>query len=222
MALIKDWDLDDDLKRIASRIRTWRDEAGMTLQQLGDQSGVSASTIHKIENLQTVPTIAVLLKVANGLDRRPSELLAEVDTGSQVSVLRSGDRQELTIEGRAKLEHLAPMIPRNRLDVWKVDLEPNIGAGVDGQAWEFNGEIILMVEEGELEFDIAGEAYKVGVGDSIHFDTSLPHRWYASGGQRAQATVFALLPDRLQGDLMNRIAMSSGIASAVSTRSQES
>jgi len=214
--------LDDDLKRIASRIRTWRDEAGLTLQQLGDQSGVSASTIHKIENLQTVPTIAVLLKVANGLNRRPSELLAEVETGSQVSVLRSLDRQELTIEGRAKLEHLASMIPRNRLDVWRVDLEPNIGAGVENDAWQFHGEIILMVEEGELELDIAGEAYKVGVGDSIHFDTSLSHRWFASGGQRARAIVFALLPERLQGDLMSRIAMSSGIASAISTQAQES
>jgi transcriptional regulator with XRE-family HTH domain len=37
---------------------------------------VSASTIHKIENLQTVPTIAVLLKVAHGLGRKSSELLA--------------------------------------------------------------------------------------------------------------------------------------------------
>jgi transcriptional regulator with XRE-family HTH domain len=214
--------LDDDLKRIASRIRAWRDEAGMTLQQLGDQSGVSASTIHKIENLQTVPTIAVLLKVANGLDRRPSELFAEAEVGKQVSVLRVADRQELTIEGRAKLEHLAPMIPRNRLDVWRVDLEPNIGAGIDGEAWQFQGEIILLVEEGELELDIAGEGYKVGVGDSIHFDTSLPHRWYASGGQPVRAVAFALLPERLQGDLMSRIAMSSGIASAISTRSQES
>lgn len=214
--------MDDDLKRIASRIRTWRDEAGLTLQQLGDQSGVSASTIHKIENLQTVPTIAVLLKVANGLNRRPSELLADVESGQQVSILRSTERQELSIDGRAKLEHLAPMIPRNRLDVWRADLQPNVGAGVDGEAWQFDGEIILLVEEGELEFDIAGEAYKVGIGDSIHFDTSLPHRWYASGGQPARAVVFALLPERLQGDLMSRIAMSSGIASAISTRSQQS
>ena len=65
--------MDDDLKRIASRIREWRDAAGLTLQKLGDRAGVSASTIHKIENLQTIPTIAVLLKIANGLNRRPSE-----------------------------------------------------------------------------------------------------------------------------------------------------
>ena len=84
--------VDEDLKRIAARIRSWRDEAGLTLQQLGDRSNVSASTIHKIENLQTVPTIAVLLKVAHGLNRRPSELLAEVDVGRQVEVLQAAAR----------------------------------------------------------------------------------------------------------------------------------
>jgi transcriptional regulator with XRE-family HTH domain len=89
---------------MAIRIRTWRDEAGMNLQQIGDQSGVSASTIYKIENLQTVPTIAVLLKVSNGLNRRPSELLADVEAGSEVNVLGSRDRPESTIEARAKLD----------------------------------------------------------------------------------------------------------------------
>jgi len=43
--------LEDELKNIAERIRRWRNESGLTLQQLGDRSGVSASTIHKIENL---------------------------------------------------------------------------------------------------------------------------------------------------------------------------
>jgi transcriptional regulator with XRE-family HTH domain len=203
--------LDDDLKRIASRIRGWRDEAGLTLQQLGDQSGVSASTIHKIENLQTVPTITVLLKVANGLNRRPSELLADAEVGQQVAVLRRSERQKLRIEGRATLEHLVGMIPRNRLDVWRADLEPNIGAGIDGGPWQFHGEVILIVEDGSVEIYVEGEGYKLSPGDSVHFDSSLPHRWFASGGQTARVTVFALIPERLQGDLLSRIAMSSGI-----------
>jgi transcriptional regulator with XRE-family HTH domain len=198
--------LDDDLKRIATRIRTWRDEAGLTLQQLGDQAGVSASTIHKIENLQTVPTIAILLKVANGLNRRPSELLADADVGKQAAVLHSNEHRTLTMEGRAKLEHLVGTIPRNRLDVWRVQLEPGIGAGAEGEAWQFHGEVILLVEDGELECEIENEGYKVCAGDSIHFDTSLPHRWYASGGRRATVVVSVLLPERLQADLVARMS----------------
>lgn len=200
--------MDDDLKRIAARIRTWRDEAGLTLQQLGDQSSVSASTIHKIENMQTVPTIAVLLKVAAGLGRRPSELLAEADTEKPVGILRAHDRQKLDIQNRAQIEHLVEPVPRGRVDAWRVKLAP--GAGPDSEAWRFQGEIIMLVEEGDLETEIAGETYKVGTGDSIHFDASAPHRWCASGGRHATLVVFALLPDRMQGDMMSRIALSMG------------
>ncbi len=203
--------MDEDLKRIASRIRSWRDDAGLTLQQLGDRSGVSASTIHKIENLQTVPTIAVLLKVAHGLSRRPSELLAEVDIGRQVAVMRRDDRQTLTIKDRGALEHLVGMIPRNKLDVWRVRIEPGVGAGMHGtDAWQFNGEIVILVEEGLVEADIGGEIFEVGPGDSIHFDPSLPHRWVAAGEKPAQAVVMASIPERLQGDLMERISAATG------------
>jgi hypothetical protein len=48
----------------------------------------------------------------------------------------------------------------------------------------------------------------------------LRHRRYAIGDHHARAVVSALLPERLQGDLMSRIAMSLGIASGISTQSK--
>lgn len=214
--------MDDHLKRIATRVRSWRDEAGLTLQQLGVQSGVSASTIHKVENLQTVPTIAILIKVANGLNRRPSELLAEAEVEKPVAVLSSGDRRTLTIEGRATVEHLIGTIPRNQLDVWRVVLQPGNGPGVDGDAWQFQGEIVVMVEDGELKFEIDDEEYRVAAGDSIHFDTKLPHRWYASGERPATIQISVLLPEHLYPDLMLRIATASGIGSVPNSLDDES
>ena len=92
--------MDKDLKRIAARVRTWRNEARLTLQQLGDRSGVSASTIHKIENLQTVPTIAVLLKLARGLGHKPSEPRAEGEVGDRAAVLRRDERPRAQLGDR--------------------------------------------------------------------------------------------------------------------------
>lgn len=200
-------DLNDDLKRIAARIRTWRNESRLTLQQLGDRSGVSASTIHKIENLQTVPTIAVLLKVANGLGRRPSELLAEVDASLQVAVLRRDDRPRAQFGDGGEIEHLVGSIPRSQLDLWRVRLEPGIGVGMPGaQPWQFHGEVVLIVEEGEIEAEVGDSTYEIARGDSMHFDPSIPHRWFAAGGKSATVLVSAILPDRIHADLATRIA----------------
>ena len=175
--------MDEDLKRIAARIRSWRAEAGLTLQKLGDRSGVSASTIHKIENLQTVPTIAVLLKVANGLNRRPSEMLDDVEAGKQVAILRGEDRRKVQMSEYTQLEHLIDMIPHNRLDMWRVSLQEGRGAGRPGsEAWHFPGEVVLIIEEGRIDFELDGETDVLDAGDSVHFDSSLPHRWVASRG----------------------------------------
>ncbi len=65
----------------------------------------------------------MLLKIANGLNRRPSELLSEVDADKQIAVLRRDDRQCLMMNRETEMEHLVGMIPRNRLDVWRVRLE---------------------------------------------------------------------------------------------------
>lgn len=214
--------MDDDLKRLAARLRTWRGDAGLTLQKLGDRSGVSASTIHKIENLQTVPTISVLLKVAGGLNRRPSELLEEIEAGKQVSVLRHKDRMALSTSEATEVEHLIGMIPHNRLDAWRVTLGAGRGAGRAGtDAWHFPGELAIFVEEGCIDFESGDESHLIEVGDSVHFDSSIPHRWVAAQGKPAKLVVICILPERLQADIRSRIAAAAEVVSAKKLKESE-
>lgn len=62
---------------MARQLRACRTRDGLTLQQLASRCGVAASTIHKIEAQQMVPTVSVLLKIARGLGRRPEELVRD-------------------------------------------------------------------------------------------------------------------------------------------------
>jgi transcriptional regulator with XRE-family HTH domain len=65
------------LADMADQIRTFRTAEGLTLQQLASRSGVAASTIHKVEAQQMVPTVCVLLKIAKGLGCRPERLVRD-------------------------------------------------------------------------------------------------------------------------------------------------
>ena len=65
------------LADIARQVRAYRSADGLSLQQLATRSGVAASTIHKVESRQMVPTVVVLLKIAKGLGRRPEELIRD-------------------------------------------------------------------------------------------------------------------------------------------------
>lgn len=70
-------DVQAALNDLARQLRSARAQDGLTLQQLATRCGVAASTIHKIESQQMVPTVSILLKIARGLGRRPSELIRD-------------------------------------------------------------------------------------------------------------------------------------------------
>lgn len=207
--------MEEEIEQIAIRLRSWRTEARLTLQQLAELAGVSASTIHKIENHQTVPTIVVLMKIADGLNRPPSELLEGLAASDYFSVVRGSERNLVSLNKSTSLEQLVGPIPGGMLEVWRACIEPVVDTGKEVAASEgrlerkFTGEMVILVEDGCVEVAFGDEVYSLGIGDSIHFDTSLPHRWGAGGDKPAQAMLLANAPERLV-DVYSRASTRAG------------
>src|SRR5947209_20629294 len=70
-----------DVERIVGsiglKVFSHRKRMGLSLQQLGERSDVSAAAIHKIEQGGMVPTITTLLKLAGALNRSISYFVHE-------------------------------------------------------------------------------------------------------------------------------------------------
>jgi transcriptional regulator with XRE-family HTH domain len=196
----KQLEVAEELARIAERIRNWRAEAGLTLHLLGERSGVAASTIHKIENCQTVPTIAVLLKVVAALGREPDELLRSTGTTPHITHTRADERRHLDVDSGSRIEQLSRGISTGFLDIWRFTHPP--GQGMDPERENFrlryDGELLIMCEEGELDVEVGSAGYTLRAGDTLHFKTSLPHLWRNNGASAAQALLFAARPGGLQ------------------------
>src|SRR5687768_11776718 len=62
-------DLGQIVQSIGPKIRRLRQLKGLSLQQLGERSDISAAAIHKIERNGMVPTITTLMKLAVALNR---------------------------------------------------------------------------------------------------------------------------------------------------------
>src|SRR6266851_1633075 len=76
---------------IGLKVFSLRKRMGLSLQQLGERSDVSAAAIHKIEQGGMVPTITTLLKIAGALGR-PVSYFVEEDVGQDdVAVLTRAD-----------------------------------------------------------------------------------------------------------------------------------
>lgn len=166
----------EQVDRIAHRIKTWRTAAGMSLQVLANRSGVSPSTIHKIENGQTVPTIAVLLKLAEGLGRRPTELLEDADgeSGAMHTPAGSGDR--LVTERGLEIDWLIGEALAPELEIWRITHPVGFSFGGD-RIKHLSGDVVLMVEAGRLEVRVANDLFLLDPGDTLHFKGTQPHAW---------------------------------------------
>jgi transcriptional regulator with XRE-family HTH domain len=197
--------MDRHIVQIAQRIRRWRNDAGFTLQQVADRSGVAASTVHKIEKNQTVPTISVLLKITAALNRRADELLIEESPENAAALRRKQDRLVLGTEERSRVEQLALGIANSSIDLFRVHHQPGTGSGEEKGRLQYNGEVIVLCEAGELTFEVGEEKFKIEAGDSLHFKASVPHCWVNTGDGPASALFFGTLPKGLQKGLSERL-----------------
>jgi DNA-binding XRE family transcriptional regulator len=171
------------LHEIATRIRRWRGEERLTLQQAAQRSGVAASTIQKVESQQMVPTITVLFKIARGLGRSPVDLLESVASEPD-HVVRSG-----AADGDDPVVSLTGGLSAAQLSGWRVVLAP----GESGQAAEpaTGGEFLLLSERGRLEVVRGAETFTLEPGDSIHCKSEETLSWRSLGDEVASFSLIS-------------------------------
>ena len=194
--------IDTEIARISARIRRWREEAALTLHDLATRSGLATSTVQKVETGQMIPSVAVLLKLAHGLGRRPTELIREGDSDLEVAVVRAADRDRIGDEKNTQVERLSGDLSQPALEMWRVNLQPGASGGAP---IHYDGEEVVVCERGCVTFTIAGEDHPLEAGDSLHFKARLPHSWRNDGRREAQFTVTGTLPAKFRAMIRNRL-----------------
>jgi transcriptional regulator with XRE-family HTH domain len=90
-------------RRVADGLKRFRKERALSLDDLSLKSGVSRAALSQIEGMRTNPTLALLWKVAVGLNVPIHELLGS-DSDASARVLRVGDAPPLrSVDGRAQI-----------------------------------------------------------------------------------------------------------------------
>ena len=179
---------------IGLKVFSLRKRMGLSLQQLGERSDVSAAAIHKIEQGGMVPTITTLLKIAGALGR-PVSYFVEEDVGQDdVAVLTLPDenRPVYTSHKGITLNSISGPYGRFLLAGARATVKP--GASSGRKPMQHPGEELVHVTAGVLEFTVTGQSYKVEPGSTLHFRGDQPHTWRNPGSGEAHAVWMALRP----------------------------
>lgn len=163
---------------IGSQIRNLRNQRELTLQELSNLTGLSKPNLSQIENNIVTPPIATLLKISTALGVAIGVFFQKTSQESNMVVVRKEDRY-----GIAKGPHISHIgYQYEPLAYPKVDknMEPFVVYMEERDADDivFNnhkGEEFLFVLEGRLEFRCGDNTVLLEEGDSLYFDSSIPH-----------------------------------------------
>jgi len=163
---------------IGSQVRNLRNQRELTLQELSDLTGLSKPNLSQIENNIVTPPIATLLKISTALGVAIGVFFQKTNQESNMVVVRKEDRY-----GIAKGSHISHIgYQYEPLAYPKVDknMEPFVVYMEKREAEEivFNnhkGEEFLLVMEGRVEFRCGDNLVVLNEGDSLYFDSSIPH-----------------------------------------------
>ncbi len=204
--------VDAEIARLASRIRRWREEAGYTLQELAARSDVATSTIQKVESFQMVPSVAVLLKIARGLGRSPSDLVSEAPAERSVVHLEAAARHPVGNHRRMLVERVSGDLADAAVEMWRITVQPGYGSGRDTIA--YSGEELVLCEQGELTFRVGEDEYRLRPGDVLHFKAKAPHGWRNEGRSAARFLILGTLSPALREALHRRLSARGGKAAS--------
>lgn len=172
---------------LSIKLRLLRRQAGFTLQQLSQRSGISLSTLSKIENGLLSPTYEKIAALANGLRVDVGELFSPVTKALPIG------RRSVTRHGQG----IAHITDQYRYEVLHADLtnkrfNPLVTTIRAHERKEFpsllshTGEELIYVLSGEMT--LYNEGYSplvLGPGDSCYFDSRVGYACTSNSGKDA-------------------------------------
>ena len=164
-------DFDDVLEGVGPRLRQLRLEREATLGDLAEETGISLSTLSRLESGQRKPTLELLLPLARAHRVALDELVDAPETGDP------------RVRAKSFTRHGRTFVPLTRrpggLQSYKMvmpdesDLAPTMNTH-EGYEW-------LYVLSGRVRLVLGTRDLVIGPGEVAEFDTRTPH-WLVNPG----------------------------------------
>lgn len=158
------------------RIRDLRQQAGLTLQDVAQATGMSAGLISQIERNLTDPSMRSLRLLSVALDAPIGRFFDEPDESDTCSdryIVRHNAQRKLVLNKAGMIKHLVTPDAPGVIEGYLVKLEPGASSGEIKYA--ANGEKFCYVLQGELHVVLDGSPYILKETDSFRIPTHVRH-----------------------------------------------
>ncbi len=188
--------------KIGAKVKDYRRARQLTLQQLGQYTGLSRSFLSKLENGQVSPSIPTLIKVATALGTTVSDLLdglTGVSEGNLVVVRAL--RRSIVARGGSSFGYSYERLAHRKSSTFEAFIVRFTRGRKPAKPFVHEGYEFNYVLKGSIELVHGDQCLVLNEGDSVYFDSSIPHYGLARGAREAQVLAVLITHDKSQARL---------------------
>ncbi|MDO5570878.1 MAG: XRE family transcriptional regulator [Bacteroidales bacterium] len=186
-------------KIIGERVRAMRESNELTREELAQRCGLDVLQVQNIEENTEIPSLAPLIKIARALGVRLGTFLDDQENLGPV-VCRYNEQQpgmsfsNSNIQSRKHMTYnsLSNNKTGRHMEPFMINLAPKIDA--DFVLSSHEGEEFILVMDGSVEINYGEDTYTLSKGDSIYYDSIVPHIVRASDEQGARILAVIYTP----------------------------
>ncbi|GAB6054727.1 XRE family transcriptional regulator [Methanobacterium movens] len=185
---------------IGAKIRNLRQEREMSMEELARASGNTRELIESIENGEIVTSLTPLIKIARALGVRLGTFMDDAPQKGPVVVKKGKSHQVIYFsgeEGQTKesaLEFYSLGSPKSDRHMEPFLVDVDIHKEDSYKLSSHEGEEFIYVLNGHLELLYGHEKYQIKEGDSIYYDSVVPHHLHALGENKAKILAVVYTP----------------------------
>jgi transcriptional regulator with XRE-family HTH domain len=188
--------------KVGEKITALRKKMGLTVEELAEDSGLARIVISQIESDAVSPTIAALIRIAKALDKDVNYFFQEEEPENiRIEVVRESERKKVQrkpASGNHPLSYsyqsLSFRKAHKHMQPFLVEFDIDVDEEVEMLTHE--GEEFLFLLQGKLEMHTDREVITLKEGDSVYFESSIPHCLIGKGSVKPKAVVAIYTPEK--------------------------
>jgi len=185
--------------RIGAKLRQLREDKQMSVEQLAEQSQCHVDQIHQIENGELLPSLAPLMEITRALgvrlgtlvDDEPLEGPALFKSTDFPRVIRFSGKDPKATSSNLDFYTMAAGKKDRHMEPFMIEVKPRTDNVPPLAGHE--GEEFIFVISGTIRINYGKTSYELNPGESIYYDSVVPHDVHAVGEKTARilAVVYA-------------------------------
>ena len=163
---------------VGERVKRVRKDRDLTLRDISQRTDLDVVFLEQIENGSVAPPLGTVIKLAKALDLKMGYFISG-DEDRPYTIVRKNDGKVVSRYSSKKgkyygygYESLAPHKKDRHMEPFLVSLEPSES---DEERSAHDGQEFIYVLEGAMEVRLGEEVYVLEPGDSIYYDSTVPH-----------------------------------------------